>query len=217
MSRGWRWTIGALLVLVAFSFATGRGGDAGPAGLGVPALLFPPGEAAAGGGADVAERTERRLREFLSGAGADSLALHEEEVEAVLRSRLDGRLPPGVTDLRVELLGPRAAVSAKIRFRRLRIGGEAPERLSRFLGDSARVELEVEPSVAGPGSGRVTLLGLKAGGITLPSALIPFLLSRLGLETVGGEQAAVRIPLPRTITSIRVAEDTLVVDRAGGR
>lgn len=216
MRPGWRWTLVLLLVLVGVSFGAGRGGESGPAGLGVPALLFPPGEAADRAGGEVADRAERRLRAFLSGSGPDSLVLGEEEVGAVVRRRLEDRLPRGVVDLRVELLGPTAAFSAKVRFRELRVGGGAPERLSRFLGDSARVELEVDASVTGPGSGRVELRALRAGGIELPGALIPFMLSRLGVETVGGDDPAVRVPLPRAITSVRVARDTLVVSRAGG-
>lgn len=214
--RGWRWTLGVLLVLVGVSVAAGRGGETGPAGLGVPALLFPPGEAVERAGGEVAEDVERRLRSFLSGTGPDSLVLVEEEAGAVVRSRLEGRLPRGVTDLRLDLRGPTAALSATVRFRELRIGGEAPSRLSRFLGDSARVELEVDPSVAGPGSGRVALTGLRAGGLELPGQLIPFMLSRLGVQTEGGDEPAVRVPLPRAITSVRIAADTLVVHRAGG-
>lgn len=216
MRAGWRWTLGLLLVLAAGSFAAGRGGAAGPAGLGVPALLFPPGEATTRAGDEVAERAERRLRAFLAGSGPDSLVLGEEEVGAVVRRRLEGRLPRGVADVRVELRGPTAALSAKVRFRELRVGGRAPEQLGRFLGDSARVELEVDASVAGPGSGRVELRGLRAGGLELPGGLIPFMLSRLGVETVDGDEPAVRVPLPRAITSVRVASDTLVVSRAGG-
>lgn len=216
MSSGWRWTAGLLLALVGSGVVAGSAGDGSPAGLGVPALLFPAGGAADDAGADVAARAERRLRSFLSGAGpADSLVLDEAAVEAVLRNRLEGRLPRGVDDLRVELRGPTAAVSATVLFGRLEVGGQAPERLSRFLGDSARVEVEVEPSVAGPGSGRVALRGLKAGGLTLPSGLLPFVLSQLGVETEGGDEPRVSVPVPRAVTSIEVGDARLVVGRAG--
>lgn len=214
MSRGWRWTLGVLVVVVGLGYGARGGG--GAAGLGVPALLFPPGEAAGSADAELAARAERRLRSFLTGAGADSLALSEEEVGAVLRSRLQGRLPRGVVDLRVDLRGPAAGVSAKVRFRELRVAGQAASRLSRVLGDSARVELEVVPSVAGPGSGRLALRGLRAGGLTLPGQLIPFMLSRLGVETTGGPEPAVSVPLPRGLTSVRVVDGRLVVDRSGG-
>ena len=213
MIRGWRLTIGLVIVLVGASFAT-RATGGGPDGLGVPALLFPVGEARAGAGADAAARAERRLEDFLTGGGAaDSLVLSEEEVGALVRERLRGRLPRGVTDLRVELRGPTAAVSARIRFGELETAGQAPHRLSQFLGDSARVELEVEPSVSGPGTGRVALLGLRAGGLTLPSELLPFMLSRLGLETRDPEQPAVTVPVPRRITAVRVGEGRVVLTR----
>lgn len=215
MIRGWRLTIGLLLVLVGASFVVpGAGGS--PDGLGVPALLFPEeGSRAAGG--DAAARAERRLEDFLSGSsGADSLALDEEEVGAVVRERLRERLPAGVNDLRVELRGPTAAISAKIRFGELETGGQAAGRLSQFLGDSARVELELEPAVAGAGSGRFTLLGLRAGGLTLPSRVLPFMLSRLGVESSGQEQPTVTVPIPRVIAAIEVSDGRLVLSRSGG-
>lgn len=215
MIRGWRLTIGLLLVLVGTSFAVpGAGGS--PDGLGVPALLFPEDGARAAGG-DAAARAERRLEDFLSGSGgADSLVLDEEEVGAVVRERLRERLPAGVTDLRVELRGPTAAVSAKIRFGELETGGQAAGRLSQFLGDSARVELELEPSVAGAGSGRFTLLGLRAGGLTLPTRVLPFMLSRLGVESSGQEQPTVTVPIPRAVAAIEVGDGRLVLSRSGG-
>lgn len=213
MIRGWRLTIGFVLVIVGGSFAV-RAATGGPSGLGVPALLFPVGEARAGAGADVAASAERRLEDFLGGGGtADSLVLDEEEVGALVRERLRDRLPRGVTDLRVELRGPTAAVSAKIRFGELETGGSAPHRLSRFLGDSARVELEVEPSVSAPGTGRVLLLGLKAGGLTLPSEVLPLVLSQLGMEPRNPDRPALTVPVPRRITAIRVGEGRLVLSR----
>ncbi len=215
MIRGWRLTIGLLLVLVGASFAVRAAGDA-PAGLGVPALLFPAGGGAATAG-DAGARAERRLEDFLSGAGeADSLVMDEEEVGAVVRDRLRERLPAGVTDLRVELRGPTAALSARIRFGDLETGGEAAGKLSQFLGDSARVELELQPSVVEPGSGRFTLLGLTAGGLTLPSRILPFMLSRLGVESQGQEQPSVTVPIPRVVSTIEVGDGRLVLSRSGG-
>lgn len=215
MIRGWRLTIGLLLVLVGTSFAA-RGAGGGPAGLGVPALLFPEDGARAAAG-DEAARAERRLDDFLAGSGeADSLVMNEAEVGAFVRERLRERLPAGVADLRVELRGPTAAVSARIRFGELETGGEAAGRLSQFLGDSARVELELEPSVAGPGSGRFTLLELRAGGLTLPSRVLPFMLSRLGVESDGQEQPAVTVPIPPAVGGIEVGDGRLVLSRSGG-
>lgn len=215
MIRGWPLTLGLLLVLVGASVAV-PGADGSPDGLGVPALLFPEEGERAGPG-DAAARAERRLEDFLSGSsGADSVVLDEGEVGAVVRERLRERLPAGVTDLRVELRGPAAAVSAKIRFGELETGGEAAGRLSQFLGDSARVELELEPSVAGAGSGRITLLGLRAGGLTLPSRVLPFILSRLGVESSGQEQPIVTVPIPRVVAAIEVGDGRLVLTRSGG-
>lgn len=216
MIRGWRLTFGLLLVLVAGSLAL-RGGDGDAAGLGVPALLFPAGEARAGAAEDLADRGRRRLDDFLAGGGAaDSLVLEEEAVEAVVRDRLRDRLPAGVADVRVELRGPTAAVSARIRFAELETGGQAARRLSQFLGDSARVELELEPSVAGPGDGRLTLLGLRAGGLTLPSGLLPFMLSQLGMETRGQAEPTVSVRVPRELTAIDVGDGRLVLSRSRG-
>jgi len=216
MIRGWRLTIGLLVVLVGGSLAvSGAGGS--PDGLGVPALLFPEGEARASAAGDAAARAERRLDDFLSGRSAvDSLVLDEEEVGAVVRERLRERLPAGVSDLRVELRGPTAAVSAKIRFGELETGGQAPGRLSQFLGDSARVELELEPSVTTPGSGRFTLLALRAGGLTLPSRVLPFMLSQLGVASQGQEQPSVTFPIPRAVAAIEVGAGRLVLSRSGG-
>lgn len=213
MTRGWALTAGLVVLLVGSSLVVrGAGGD--PGGLGVPALLFPVAEASAGG-PDEAARVERRTRDFLAGGGAaDSLVLDGGEVGAVLRERLRGRLPRGVSDLRVELRGPTAAVSASLRFDSLEAAGEAARRLGQFLGDSARVEVEVEPAVVAPGRGRVTLRGLRAGGYSLPSGVLPFVLDRIGVETVGGSgEPAVRVPLPSAVGSVEVGDGRLVLRR----
>lgn len=216
MTRGWSLTAGLLLVLVGGSFAV-RGGDAGgsggAAGLGVPGLLFPAEELRRGADA-AAARVERRLRNFLSsGRGADTLVLGEDEVGALARDRLDGRLPRGVRALRVDLGAGTAAVSATVRFAELETTGEAARRLGQFLGDSARVEMEVEPSVSGPGRGRLVLRGIRAGGLSLPSSVFPYVLSRLGVETAAGEEPAVAVPIPRRVGAVRVREGRLVLTR----
>lgn len=218
VTRGWPLTVGLVVALVGWGLAV-RGGGGDPAGLGVPALLFPDAGAPAAASPDAAARAERRLRAFLAdGGSADSIVLDEAEVGAVIRERLRGRLPQGVSELQVELLGPRAAVSARLRFDRLETGGQAPHRLSQFLGDSARVEVEVEPSVVAPGRGRVTLRSLRAGGFSLPSGVLPFVLDQIGVETVGGGgDPAVSVPLPTAIGSIEVRDRGVVLRRADGR
>lgn len=216
MTRGWWLTAGVVLVLVGGSFALPGAGDGRPGGLGVPALLYPVDEArhAAEG---VAARSGDRLDRFLAGRGAaDSLVLDERAVAAVLRERLEGRLPAGVADARVELRGPTVVVSARIRFDSLDVPRETASRLRRFLGDSTRVEVEVEPSVEGAGNGRLVLRDLRAGGFSLPSGLAPFVLSRLGVKTENGEETAVRVPLPGALTSITVGRDRIVLFRSGG-
>lgn len=218
MTRGWSVTAGLVGILVGSTVAVrGAGGD--PGGLGVPGLLFPPVEAPAEAAEDVAARAERELAQFLAGeGGADSLVMGEAEVGAVLRSRVRDRLPRGVSDLRVELRGPTAAVSARLHFDRLETGGDAPRRLAQFLGDSARVEVEMEPSVAEPGRGRLALRGLRAGGLSLPSGLLPVVLRQLGVETEGGGgDPSVVLSLPSAITSVAVGDGRVVLRRSGGR
>lgn len=218
MTRGWGLTAGLVLLFVGSGVAVrGTGGD--PGGLGVPGLLFPAVQPRAEAGADVAARVEREMAHFLAGeVGTDSLVLSETEVGAVLRSRLRDRLPRGVSDVQVELRGPTAAVSASLRFDRLETGGEAARRVSRFLGDSARVEVEMEPSVVDPGRGRLTLRGLRAAGFPLPSGLLPVVLDRLGVATEArGGDPSVRLPLPAEIGSVAVEEGRVVVRRSGGR
>lgn len=216
MTRGW-WLAAWLVAGLAAVGAAGRwtGGD--PAGPGVPGMLFPGATRDGPPPGEVADRAERRLEEFLAGAGAvDSLVLSESEVAAVIGRRLGERLPRGVSDLRVELSGRTAAVSAVVRFGRLRTGGDAPRRVSQLLGDSARVELEVEPAVVGPGSGRLTLRGLRAGELSVPEGLLPVALRRLGIEAGReGDGPTVRVPLPRAVSSIGVGEDRLVLRRRG--
>lgn len=218
MTRGWGVTAGLVVILVGSGIAVrGSGGD--PGGLGVPGLLFPPDEAPAEAAEDVAARAERELAQFLAGEIAgDSLVMGEAEVGAVLRSRVRDRLPRGVSDLRVELRAPTAAVSARLRFDRLETGGDAPRRLGQFLGDSARVEVEVEPSVVEPGRGRLTVRGLRAGGLSLPSGLLPVVLEQLGVETERGRgDPSVPLPLPSAISSVAVGDGRVVLRRSGGR
>lgn len=216
VTRGWRLTLVLLVLVVGGSFAVrGPGGE--PAGLGVPALLFPGDGVDAAAAGEAAARAEQRLRDFLTrDAGPDSLVLDEAEVGAVLRRRLDGRLPRGVADLRVDLRGPTAAVSALVRFGELQTGGQAAHRLSQFMGDSARVELEVEPAVASPGTGHFTLRGLKAGGLQLPSGLLPMVLSQLGVPTADTGEPTVEVGVPPGISAIRVDDGELVLFRSGG-
>lgn len=215
MTRGWRLTLGLVLLLVGAGYAVGGMDGDGPDGLGVPGLLFPAAASGSGGTGDLAARAERRLRNFLSASGgADSLVLREDEVAAVSRVRLGGRLPRGVTDLRVELRGPGAVVSATVRFDRLETAAEAASRLRKILGDTARVAMEVEPSVAAPGRGRIVLRELRASGVTLPSALYPYLLSQLGVATGGGPEASFTVPLPRRVAAVRVDDGRLVLTRS---
>lgn len=216
MTRGWRLLGAILLVTVGASIAVGSTGDT-PDGVGVPALLFPADGADEGADADAADRARSRLDDFLAGSGpSDSLALDQAEVRALVRERLAGRLPPGVSDLRVELRGPTAAVSARIRFDELETGGGAPRELSQLLGDSTRVELRVEPSVAGPGTGRFTLRGVRAGGLGLPSSMLPFMLSQLGVEVEDPEEPSVTAPIPPGITGVEVGDGTLLLVRSPG-
>lgn len=217
MTRGWGLTASLVVILVASSLAVrGSGGEA--EGLGVPGLLFPAVEAPAEAGADAAARAERRVRAFVAGrGGADSLVLGQAEVSAVVRERLSGRLPRGVSGLRVELRGPTAAVSASLRFDSLRVGGPAARRLGRILGDSARVEVEVEPSVVDPGRGRVVLRGLRAAGLPLPSALIRVVLDRFGVETEARDgDPSLSVPLPAAVASVAVGDGRVVLRRSGG-
>lgn len=218
MIRGWKLTAGALVLLAAAGLTLDAGLDAVPGILGVPALLFPDEGRERVAGAERAATAERRLEAFLAGrSGADSIALSEGEVGGILRRRLRGRLPPGISDVRVRLRGPTAAVSARVRFDSLELAGAVADRLNRLLGDSTRVEVELEPSVSGRGSGRVALTGLRAGGFSLPSGLAPMVLSRLGLETGGGDGTTVRVPVPPRLTSITVERDRLVLARSDAR
>lgn len=215
MTRGWRLLGAILLVMVGASIAVGATGDT-PDGVGVPALLFPA-DGSDEGADGAADRARSRLDDFLAGSGpSDSLALDQAEVRALVRERLDGRLPPGVSDLRVELRGPAAAVSARIRFDELETGGGASRELSQLLGDSTRVELRVEPSVAGPGTGRFTLRGVRAGGLGLPSSMLPFMLSQLGVEVEDPEEPSVTAPIPPGITGVEVGDGTLLLVRSPG-
>lgn len=216
MTRGWRLLGAILLVMVGASIAGGSTGEA-PAGVGVPALLFPSAGAGGDAGGDAADRARSRLDDFLAGGGpSDSLELDEGEVGALVRDRLGARLPPGVSDLRVELRGAVAAVSARIRFGQLETGGQAAGELGQFLGDSTRVELRVEPSVAGPGTGRFTLRGVRAGGMGLPSSMLPFMLSQLGVEVDDPEEPSVTAPIPPRITGVEVGDGTLLLVRSPG-
>lgn len=216
MTRGWRLLAALLLVMVGMSVAALSTGDS-PGGVGVPALVFPADGAADGAGADAADRARSRLEGFLAGEGpSDSLKLSEPEVGALVRERIGDRLPSGVADLRVELRGPDAAVSARIRFGELETGGQAPQQLRQFLGDSTRVEVRVEPSVAGPGTGRFALRGVRAGGLRLPSSMLPFMLSQLGVEVGDPDDPAVTAPIPARLTGVEVGDGTLLLVRAAG-
>lgn len=170
----------------------------------------PPGEVSP----ELAGHAEDRLREFARGEGADSLVLGTAALASLLRYRGEqGILPSGVEDPEVVLTDSTALLSAFVRFREL-AAGESAEQLSGIFGDSTEVRVELVPGLVRTGLGEVRVRSLQAGGLTVPTFLIPRVLRQSGLPVQDGRTRSVVFAVPPRLTGIEVRGGELVLRRS---
>lgn len=162
---------------------------------------------------ELAGRAEERLSRLLRAGDGGEVRLGTAEVESLLRYRVAPALPPGASNPSAVLRDSTVEVAASLDLRRV-MGDRLPELVRRLLGDSARVTATLRPDVPRPGRLRLAVEDLRAGTVTVPSPMVPWVLGGLGLPTVDGGRA-VEMEVGRGITGVAVRDGELVVSRAG--
>jgi len=162
----------------------------------------------------IAQETLDRFEAFRRSSGpGERLALGTTELRSVLRYRMPGVIPPGVSDPDVALRDGRVLISGRVAvasFPDL----PALDGVLGFLPDT--LTLEVEGSLI-PLEQEERFLGLvvhrvEAARIPLPRRLIPELLEGLGREYVGGlPEDALSVPLPDGLERVYVLRDSLIL------
>lgn len=163
---------------------------------------------------ELADRAETRLLALQGAEGPAELRLAESEVASLVRFRIAERLPGGVSDPALALGDTTARATALLDVPRL-LGGRVPPMLVGMLGDSARVTVELLPSVPEPGTVRLGLLEVRSGALQVPPLMIPWLLNGLGLPTDPGGSGAVQFATPLDdLTEVKVEDRHLVLIRS---
>lgn len=162
---------------------------------------------------ELADRVVRRMEDFVAGNGPDSLRFDGEALRSLLVHGASAELPPGVSDPRVTIGDSTAVLAGTLVADSLETG--STRRLRAVLGDSAALEIEVVPNLLREGVGQVTVKGLRAGGVPVPSFAIPFVLKQSGLRVPDGYPRSVVFPLDTTVTGMAVRRGELLVWREG--
>lgn len=164
---------------------------------------------------EIADRAETRLLGLLEADGEAEVRLAESEVASLVRFRVAERLPAGVSDPAVALGDTTARATALLDVPRL-LEGRVPPMLTGMLGDSARITVELLPSVPEPGAVRLGLMEVRAGALQVPPMMIPWLLDGLGLPAAPDASSAVQFAVPVSdLTHVRVQDRHLVLIRSG--
>lgn len=161
---------------------------------------------------ELAERAARQMEGFVAGDGPDSLRFDGEALRSLLVHRASAELPPGVSDPRVTLGDSTAVLAGTLVVDSLE-ATQGTRRLRTLLGDSASLEIEVVPNLLREGVGQVTVKGLRAGGVPVPSFAIPFVLQQSGLAVPDGYPRSVVFPLDTTVAGMTVRRGELLVWR----
>ncbi len=145
------------------------------------------------------------------------VALSEDELQALVRTRFSGMLPRWVDSARIQLEGDKVRLSGRVPVDHLpdvkslgEVGGLLPD----------TTEVAVKGQVIPLGQGRVALAvdQVTAAHVPLPHRLIPQILAGLkqgrpAESTVPAD--ALLLPLPRNISSAYVRSDSLILMTSG--
>lgn len=163
--------------------------------------------------AEIADRAETRLQRFLDAEGETELRLGESEVSSLVRYRIAEMLPSGVSDPAASLQDSTARITATLDAERM-LEGRAPPMLIGMLGDSARITVELLPTVPEPGTVRLDLLEVRAGALQVPRVMIPWLVEGLGLPVAPDGGGAVQFATTmEDLAAVRVEDRHLVLLR----
>ena len=159
----------------------------------------------------LAERAADKLQSFAEGDAGSSLRLSQQEMQSLLTYRADPMLPPGISAPLVELRDSTLVLSARVDPEQLE-GLASPELVERFLSDSTRVLVELEPGVLAPGVARVEVVTLQAGSVVIPSLMVPWILESMALEGAEVEGTMLLMPLPLKVQRFAVEDGELLLD-----
>lgn len=165
---------------------------------------------------EAARTANAKLRALESGSPPARTALSEDELQALLRTRLQGVLPRWVDSARIRLEGDRVRLSGRVpvdRMPQIRSLGE----VAGLLPDTT--EVAVSGQVIPLEEGRVALAvdQVTAAHIPLPRRLIPAITGGLRHGRPGIPADALPLPLPSNITSAYVRGDSLILLSSGAR
>jgi hypothetical protein len=160
---------------------------------------------------ELARESSHKLDDFLRGRGPARVTFDEAELQSLLDYRYRDSLPAGLSDARITLGDSTLEASAALEVERL-TNGRAPEALRSLLGDSARTSAELEPAVRRPGFLSLRVRRLTAGGLPIPSMMVPWLLEQTGLTSDADRSVSLR--MPDDVTDVRVVEGRLRLERS---
>lgn len=173
-----------------------------------------------GSGADAASRSSAesgdgpltRVRRLFGEGETGEVRLDSADLAVLAGPRRPWRLPDGVSDPRFVPRDSLLEASADVDVGRV-LGERMPLLLRRMMGDSARVTAHLSPRVPAPGVLRLGVRDVRAGSVTFPRSLLPWVLSQLGLPTAADDPAAVELTVGRGLSGARVEEGALVLAR----
>jgi len=157
----------------------------------------------------LARAAEEKL---LSLAGSDEaeVSLSEAELQSLLAYRVSPHLPSGIEDPLVRLEDSLIVLSALLRPEQLDQYAP-PGMLRQFLADTARAAAILVPGIRRPGTGQLTVSGLQAGTLIVPSLMIPFILQNIRIPGLDASGSDILVPLPGRVTAIEVIGGEVVV------
>lgn len=161
--------------------------------------------------------TASAVERFLAAPPPVSVRLDREELAALLERRVEPGLPDGIARPSAVPDDSTMSVAADVDIRRT-LGDRLPAMLRRMVGDSARIQARVVPSVPRHGVLRLRVREARAGSVGLPVAAFPWILSELGLPLAPDDPTAVDLPVGADLAEARVeAGELVLVRRAAAR
>jgi len=162
----------------------------------------------------LAVRAEDKLAEVARASGPREVRLSGTEVQSLLIYRVLPRLGGAVREPVVQLTDSSAVVTGRLDLSRLGTFGGV-DALRRLLPDSAKVTAEVVPTLSGPGEVRLEVLALEAGGLPIPSLMIPSILKEVSPSGVRTEGRSLFVPVPDRVRRLRVRAGSLELATGG--
>ena len=197
--------VGCLTVIAAVALGAWHYRGEISAALGRVEIAAPSGEPSE----SLARAAEEKLMS-LAGSDEAEVSLTEVELQSLLSYRVTPHLPSGIEDPLVRVQDSVVVLSALLRPDQLDQYAP-PDLLRQFLADTARAAAILLPGIRRPGTGQVTVSGLQAGALIVPSVMIPFILQSVQIPGLDASGSDILVPLPGRVSAIEVAGGAVVV------